>query len=86
MLASPFSVKYKNYLIFQEINMGRIKTKLVKRASREFVKDFGSDCKTDFSSNKNLISEKMDFQSKKIRNLVAGYVTRLAKNKDKTQV
>ena len=58
--------------------MGRIKTKLVKSYARELrkMREFG----TDFEENKKAILEIATPQSKKIRNIVAGYITRLSKS------
>ena len=61
--------------------MGRIKTKLIKRASKDFVKEHGSEFKEDFQSNKAVIENLADIQSKKMRNLITGYVTRLTKHR-----
>jgi len=60
--------------------MGRIKTQLVKRISLDLVKNHGEKFKTDFEENKKIVSELTDVESKKIRNVIAGYVTRLIKS------
>jgi small subunit ribosomal protein S17e len=57
--------------------MGRIKTKLVKRKTMDLIKSHGEEFSTDFDSNKKQAERFMDFPSKKIRNVIAGYVTRL---------
>lgn len=62
--------------------MGRIKTKLTKRISNKLVKKHRDEFKTDFESNKQLVSKFADIRSKKLRNIIAGYVTRLVKNKE----
>lgn len=62
--------------------MGRIKTKLTKRVSNKLVKKHRDEFKTDFESNKQLVSKFADIRSKKLRNIIAGYVTRLVKNKE----
>jgi small subunit ribosomal protein S17e len=63
--------------------MGRIKTALIKRNTLELVSKYKKDFTTDFDKNKKLVSARADIQSKKIRNTIAGYVTRLIKaNKD----
>ena len=40
------------------------------------------DYTNDFNQNKTLVSGQAEFQSKKLRNIVAGYATRLNKKKD----
>lgn len=63
--------------------MGRIKTKLIKRNTRELVEKYKKDFKTDFDSNKDLVTSHAEIKSKRMRNIIAGYVTRIIKaNKD----
>ncbi|PIN87367.1 30S ribosomal protein S17e [Candidatus Woesearchaeota archaeon CG10_big_fil_rev_8_21_14_0_10_44_13] len=64
--------------------MGRIKTKLTKRITRELVEKHGEQFTSDFDKNKPLIAQYVDFSSKKIRNIVAGYVTRITKKRQQT--
>ena len=61
--------------------MGRIKTTLIKRVSKQLIREHGKDFKKDFDENKTLVSKYADIPSKKIRNVIAGYVTRLVKQK-----
>lgn len=61
--------------------MGRIKTKLIKRVSLRLIKDHEADLKKEFNENKKLLSKFVDIPSKKVRNVIAGYVTRLLKDK-----
>ena len=56
--------------------VGRIKTKLVKRITKELIKKHGDELKTDFKENKEIINKLIDVQSKKIKNTIAGYVTK----------
>ena len=59
--------------------MGRIKTQLVKRLTIQLLKEFGPRFKADFEENKKVVNVLLDVESKKIRNSIAGYVTRLVK-------
>jgi small subunit ribosomal protein S17e len=61
--------------------MGRIKTKLTKRVSQELIDTNSDKCKDNFEDNKKVVSSLTDVRSKKLRNIIAGYVTRLVKNK-----
>ena len=45
----------------------------------ELLSVYGDRFTTDFEKNKNLAEELMEFPSKKIRNIIVGYVTRLKK-------
>ena len=62
--------------------MGRIKTKLIKRLTKDVIKHSKERCTTQFEDNKKLVAELLASASKKIRNSVAGYVTRLMKVKE----
>ncbi len=63
--------------------MGRIKTALIKRVTNDLVAKYKKDFTADFEQNKKLVSARTDVQSKKIRNVIAGYVTRIIRaNKD----
>jgi ribosomal protein S17E len=57
--------------------MGRIKTKLTKRKAKELMAVHNDMFTSDFNSNKKVSEKYMEFPSKKIRNIVSGYVTRL---------
>lgn len=57
--------------------MGRVKTQLVKRAALRFMKEHPKTFKKDFSENKILLAGVSEIFSKKLRNVIAGYLTRL---------
>jgi len=57
--------------------MGRVKTKLVKRATLRFMKEHPRTFKKDFPENKILLAGVSEIYSKKLRNVIAGYLTRL---------
>lgn len=59
--------------------MGRIKTTNVKRSAFKLFKADSDKFKTDFQSNKKSVNELAEVRSKKLRNFIAGYVTRLKK-------
>jgi ribosomal protein S17E len=63
--------------------MGRIKTTMVKRATRELLQRDDHQFKESFEENKKLLSTTMP--SKKVRNKIAGYLARLIKAKVKTK-
>ncbi|MBR9705927.1 30S ribosomal protein S17e [Candidatus Pacearchaeota archaeon] len=60
--------------------MGRIKSKLVKRTAHALMKEKNVFTDT-FEGNKNVLKGSA-IPSKKIRNQIAGYVTRLKKQKN----
>ena len=55
--------------------MGRIKSTLIKRTAEKLMKEH--EFTDDFEKNKKLIDGIMP--SKRMRNMVAGYITRLVK-------
>ncbi len=62
--------------------MGRIKTKLVKRITNELIKQYGENFKKEFEENKKLVEKYSSVPSVKMRNIIAGYVTRQMKNNE----
>jgi len=57
--------------------LGKVRTDTVKRVSRELVRRFPDRCKGDFEADKEVVNELVNSQSKRLRNRIAGYVTRL---------
>ena len=56
--------------------MGKIKSKLIKRSAEELLKK-GIEFSGDFEKNKGILGRTMP--SKKIRNQIAGYLSKLYK-------
>ena len=63
--------------------MGRIKTALIKRVTFKLFESHKDNFTIDFKKNKEQVGKFVDISSKKLRNIIAGYLTRQAKNKDK---
>jgi len=59
--------------------MGRIKTTFIKRKTKELLRKHEDKFTTDYEDNKKLTSQLTDVSSKKLRNTIAGYLTRLKK-------
>ena len=59
--------------------MGRIKTMLIKRTVNKLIEEHGDMFSNQFEHNKKAVVEFLDVESKKLRNIVAGYVTKLKK-------
>ncbi len=62
--------------------MGRIKTALIKRVSNELINEHRDKFKESFDENKKIVDELADVPSKKLRNVIAGHITKLIKNKE----
>jgi len=60
--------------------MGRIKTKPVKRAGNDLFAQH-PDRFSNFEENKKVLPDVAEVRSKKIRNILAGYLSRKAKNR-----
>ena len=59
--------------------MGKVKTTQIKRASNKIIKNNPGKFKKSFEENKKLLPEVAEIRSKKLRNIIAGYITRLVK-------
>ena len=59
--------------------MGRIKTMLIKRTTEDLMGRYGNEFTPNFDENKKVLSRKTIISSKKMRNVIAGYATRLKK-------
>merc|ERR1740124_857666 len=59
--------------------MGRVRTGLVKRASRQIIEKYYSKLTIDFDTNKKVCEEVAMIPTKRLRNKIAGFVTHLMK-------
>ena len=59
--------------------MGRIKTRLIKRTVKSLLSDENKKFSKDFDKNKKMVTGLLEVQSKKLRNVIAGYVTKQIK-------
>lgn len=66
--------------------MGRVRNKVIKRASKQIVERHYSALDNDFHHNKRVTEDVAIIQSKRLRNKVAGYVTVLMKRIQKGYV
>jgi len=66
------ALKFKGY-------MGRIKTTLIKRTGNKLYALHKDKFSKDFDTNKKAIPDVAEVYSKKLRNVLAGYITRLVK-------
>jgi small subunit ribosomal protein S17e len=62
---------------------GKIRIRVVKRTARELLEKYPGLFTRDFNQNKLLVSRLVETQSKKVRNLIAGYVTHLVAIREK---
>ena len=64
--------------------MGRIKTISVKTLGNELIKEHGDKFTDDFGKNKKILAEIKDVKSKKIKNILTGYITKEMKRVKKS--
>ena len=57
--------------------MGKVRTEMVKRLALELIDKYPKSFNTEFDHNKKFITELNVGVSKKMRNKVAGYATRV---------
>ena len=63
--------------------MGRIKTRKIKRVSKELMAKYKDELTESYEENKLFINDKIKVSSKKLRNIIAGYLARLKKGEMK---
>ncbi len=56
--------------------MGRIKQVAIKNLGNEVIEKHGKKFSIDFDKNKEALATMKDIKSKKVRNVVAGYITK----------
>ena len=66
--------------------MGRVRTKLVKKAARTLIEKYYPRLTLDFHTNKRICDEVAMIPSKSLRNKIAGFVTHLMKRIQKGPV
>jgi small subunit ribosomal protein S17e len=66
--------------------MGKVRIEMVKRISMELVDRYERSLTTEFEQNKQFLKEIGLDVSKKLRNKIAGYVTRLMKIEEVTEL
>jgi small subunit ribosomal protein S17e len=59
--------------------MGRIKTRTVKSATKDMYELYSDEVTDNFLENKKVVYSRLDVRSKKLRNIISGYTTRLKK-------
>ncbi len=65
--------------------MGRIKTKMVKRVTKQMLRENPEGFSADFAANKPAIAKMAIVRSKKLRNILAGSLSRQVKLKKDVQ-
>ncbi|HLC39861.1 MAG TPA: 30S ribosomal protein S17e [archaeon] len=66
--------------------MGRIKTTFIKNLARELIEKETEKFSADYKKNKEIVKQLVDIKSKRMRNIVAGYITALKGKEKRTAV
>ncbi|MBI3052063.1 30S ribosomal protein S17e [Candidatus Woesearchaeota archaeon] len=61
--------------------MGRIKTQLIKSSAIKVVRMMAGKLTNDYAENKKIMAGTVKTPSRKLRNAIVGYATRLVKTK-----
>ncbi len=56
--------------------MGRVKSIAVKVLANELIKEHGDKFTTDFEKNKKVLNEVKKIKSKRVRNILVGYISK----------
>ena len=59
--------------------MGRVRTGSVKRVGEKLLQAYKKQFTKNFEENKKAVEQKIDIPTKKLRNLIAGYITKKTK-------
>jgi len=63
--------------LIELLGLGKVRIETVKRVSRELLRRYPDRFAGEFESDKQAVNELVITQSKRLRNRIAGYITRL---------
>jgi small subunit ribosomal protein S17e len=63
--------------------MGKVRTVLIKKVSKELISKYPNVFTTDFEINKRLLDKYLEIDSKHLRNRISGYIVNLLKIREK---
>ncbi len=65
--------------------MGKVRTETIKKIARDLLQRHPSKFTVDYEANRQIVDQVVDFRSKRMRNRISGYVTRLKKVEDRSK-
>jgi len=77
-LIQKSGVKKRETAEKDEAALGNVRTEKVKRIARELFRRYPDRFTADYEENKKALMSLVNLPSKKLRNMIAGYVTGLA--------
>ncbi len=63
--------------------MGKVRTILIKKVSKELISKYPDIFTTDFEENKKLLDKYLEIDSKHLRNRISGYLVNILKIRDR---
>ena len=60
----------------EELDLGKVKTEQIKRVGKELMERFPDKFSANFDENKQMVDELTKGTTTRIRNQIAGYITR----------
>ena len=63
--------------------MGKVRTVLIKKVSKELISKYPNVFTIDFEKNKKLLDVYLEIDSKHLRNRISGYIVNLLKIKNR---
>ena len=63
--------------MLESVRVGKVRIAAVKKVARELVERYPDKFTTNYDSNKTVLADLVDAKTKRLRNRVVGYVTRL---------
>lgn len=66
--------------------MGRIKIIAIKTLGKDLIREHGKKFSEDFDTNKKTLNDVKKIKSKKVRNILAGYITKEMKKIQKSGI
>ena len=65
--------------------MGKVRTILIKKVSKDLINKYPDVFTTDFEKNKELLDKYLEVDSKHLRNRISGYIVNLMKIRSREQ-
>lgn len=65
--------------------MGKVRTILIKKVSKELINKYPDVFTTNFEKNKELLDKYLEVDSKHLRNRISGYIVNLMKIRSREQ-
>ncbi len=63
--------------------MGRVRTRFIKNLGEKLFEKYSDRFTLNFEENKKILKELVDLPSRKLRNVLAGYITSLKKRSER---